>query len=197
MFKLFKNTEEKESTYDFCSYEMATLKKIYDTFIYVYYKKLSKIAELNDSFFTLKDYNPPSFTNLESVYNECNQLRNMIGDGNITIEKTSTKYEFDLEDNTFRIPEENLDGIEFDELSNGDLIVTFKDSEEKNNKETTYIHKERIECGDWTKIITKKKKVYGIETYLDRQQLSDFLSQIIALNMFKLSSKNIENVEKY
>lgn len=197
MFKLFKNTEEKESTYDFCSYEMATLKKIYDTFICVYYKKLSKIAELNDSFFTLKDYNPPSFTNLELVYNECNKLRNMIGDGDITIEKTSTKYEFDLENDTLRIPEENLDGVEFDELSNGDLIVTFKDSNEKNNKETTYIHKERIECGDWTKIITKKKKVYGIETYLNRQELNDFIGQIIALNLFKLTSKNIENVEKY
>lgn len=84
----------------------------------------------------------------------------LIGDGLISEMKVVTTYKWVEGKDNLEFSAKNTDeGIEFEELDNGDLLIEFYKSKNKGEKYVTNSYKERIDCGNWK----KKTETYWIK----------------------------------
>lgn len=74
----------------------------------------------------------------------------LIGDGKISELKTVTTYNWEKRLKEFSAKSTD-EGISFEELDNGDLLIEYYSSKDKKGKWISTSYKERIDCGDWEK----------------------------------------------
>lgn len=74
----------------------------------------------------------------------------LIGDGLLSELMTVTTYKWCENGQEFKATDKD-EGISFEELENGDLLIEFYKSKNKGNKYISESYKERIKCGNWKK----------------------------------------------